>query len=119
MNEVAGLCEKLGANIRQVRLAMGSDHRIGYQYLYPGIGYGGSCLPKDIRSLRATAKSCDYPTPLLDSVDQTNQMQQERFFKKIDSYYECLEGKTLGLWGLAFKPDTDDLREAPALPPHL
>jgi UDPglucose 6-dehydrogenase len=117
MNEVAGLCEKLGANIRQVRLAMGSDHRIGYQYLYPGIGYGGSCLPKDIRSLRAIAKSYSYPTPLLDSVDLINTTQQERFYKKIESYFGSLEGKVLGLWGLSFKPDTDDLREAPAL--HL
>ncbi len=117
MNELAGLCEKLGANIRQVRLAIGSDHRIGYQYLYPGIGFGGSCLPKDIRSLRATAHLKGYDTPLLDSVEEINNAQQERFFRKIESYFETLEGKVIALWGLSFKPDTDDLREAPAL--HL
>ncbi|NGX45634.1 MAG: UDP-glucose 6-dehydrogenase TuaD [Chlamydiae bacterium] len=117
MNELAGLCEKLGANIRQLRLAMGSDHRIGYQYLYPGIGFGGSCLPKDIRSLRATANLNGYDTPLLDSVQQINTDQQERFFQKVVSYFENLEGKVIAIWGLSFKPDTDDLREAPAL--HL
>lgn len=120
MNELAGICEILGANINQVRIAIGADQRIGYQYLYPGIGYGGSCLPKDIRALMATAKEQDCPVPLLEAVDQINQRQKKFLSKKIIQYFSHeggLLGKKIAIWGLSFKPDTDDLREAPSL--HL
>ncbi len=115
MNELSWLCEKLGANINDVRKAIGADHRIGFNYLYPGIGYGGSCLPKDVSALRATARASGVPTPLLDSVDAINQQQRVNFLGKILSYFESVADITLGIWGLSFKPDTDDLRESPAL----
>lgn len=118
MNELAGLCELLGANINHVRIAIGSDHRIGYQYLYPGIGYGGSCLPKDIRALMATAEEHAYDVPLLEAVDQINQRQKKLLSKKITDYFTNLgglEGKKIAIWGLSFKPDTDDIRDAPSL----
>lgn len=115
MNDLAGLCEKLGANIESIKLAIGADARIGHRYLNPGIGFGGSCLPKDVKALRTTAKLNNHPSALFDSILEINQRQQEAFLSKIAHYFDDLSGKTLAIWGLAFKPDTDDLREAPAL----
>lgn len=116
MNSLSVLCEKLGANIHQVRSGIGSDHRIGYDFLYAGIGYGGSCFPKDLRALEATAKQVGIEMPLLSATQAINEKQKERFCEKILSYFKNKNSsKTLAIWGLSFKPDTDDLREAPAL----
>jgi UDPglucose 6-dehydrogenase len=115
MNDIACLCEKLGANIDAVRMAMGADPRIGKSYLNPGIGYGGSCLPKDVRALRSTAKQCQHPSSLFDSILEINSRQRELFLSKINDYFGDLSDKTFAIWGLSFKPNTDDLREAPAL----
>ena len=111
MNELAGLCEKLGANIESVKLAIGADPRIGHRYLNPGIGFGGSCLPKDVKkALRSI-----HPSALLDAILEINERQRQDFLSKVVQYFEDLSGKTLAIWGLSFKPDTDDLRESPAL----
>ncbi len=115
MNDLAGLCEILGANIESIKLAIGADPRIGHRYLNPGIGFGGSCLPKDVKALRITAKLNNHPSSLFDSILEINEHQREAFLSKIAHYFDDLSGKTLAIWGLAFKPDTDDLREAPAL----
>ena len=115
MNELAGLCEKLGANINDVRVGIGSDARIGYQFLYPGIGYGGSCFPKDLKALQAMAKDVQYETPVIDAVETINRRQKKILGKKIAAYFGSLENKTIAIWGLSFKPDTDDIREAPSL----
>jgi len=115
MNEIAGLCEKLGANIQFVRQGIGSDQRIGYHFLYAGAGYGGSCFPKDIRALQAMAQAVNYEAPLLQAIDTINERQKQVLAKKMQGYYGSVSGKTIAVWGLAFKPDTDDLREAPAL----
>lgn len=119
MNELAELCEKVGANIHQVRIGIGSDQRIGYQFLYAGIGYGGSCFPKDIKALHSIALDAGVPMPILEAVEWINDRQRSLFFQKIDSYFAKrggIAGKTLAIWGLSFKPDTDDLRQAPSLP---
>ncbi|MDF2577540.1 MAG: UDP-glucose 6-dehydrogenase [Chlamydiales bacterium] len=118
MNELAGLCEKLGANINYVRKGIGSDKRIGPAFLYAGMGYGGSCFPKDIQALRALARSIDNPTVLIDAVENVNQRQRLVLGEKIAHYFENqggLKSKTIAIWGLSFKPDTDDMREAPSL----
>ena len=116
MNEIANFCEKVGANVDMVRKGMGSDDRIGKRFLFPGIGYGGSCFPKDVQALALSGKQSGYNFDILDSVMKINQIQKLVLVEKIKKYYgEDLTGKHFALWGLAFKPDTDDIREAPAL----
>jgi UDPglucose 6-dehydrogenase len=118
MNELANLCEKTGADIKQVRIGIGSDQRIGYQFLYAGAGYGGSCFPKDIRALCSIAKQHDVSLSILEAVDQVNEQQKTLLAKKMHSFFSTQGGikeKTIAIWGLAFKPDTDDIREAPSL----
>lgn len=117
MNEMAALAEELGADIEAVRQGMGADPRIGYHFLYPGCGYGGSCFPKDIQSLLHTARRVDCDTPLLAAVEQVNQRQQQKMAERLLSHFgPDLRGRTFALWGLAFKPGTDDMREAPSRP---
>jgi UDPglucose 6-dehydrogenase len=116
MNEMANLCEAAGANIDHVRIGMGSDSRIGKRFLFPGVGYGGSCFPKDVQALALTAKQLNYDFKLVESVMQVNDHQKSILGSKIKNYFnQDLNGKTIAIWGLAFKPQTDDIREAPAL----
>jgi UDPglucose 6-dehydrogenase len=116
INEMANLCERAGADINDVRRGIGHDARIGFQFLFPGAGYGGSCFPKDVRALIATARQLDLPLRLMESVDRVNEAQKQVLVQKIRRHYgDSLREKTLGIWGLAFKPRTDDVREAPAL----
>ncbi|MBS1516846.1 MAG: UDP-glucose/GDP-mannose dehydrogenase family protein [Bacteroidetes bacterium] len=116
MNEIANICERIGADVDLVRIGMGSDSRIGKRFLFPGIGYGGSCFPKDVSALHKSAKAMDYNFDILDSVMRVNETQKTIIVEKIKKYYNGdLKGKKFALWGLAFKPDTDDIREAPAL----
>jgi UDPglucose 6-dehydrogenase len=116
MNEVANLCELVGADVDNVRKGIGTDSRIGKRFLFPGIGYGGSCFPKDVQALHFTAQENKYAFQILDAVMNVNDKQRELFFDRIFSFYNGnLEGKTIALWGLAFKPNTDDIREAPAV----
>jgi UDPglucose 6-dehydrogenase len=113
MNELANLAERMGADIEQVRIGIGSDPRIGYDFIYPGCGYGGSCFPKDVRALVASAAGVGYEPRLLAAVEQVNERQKHVLFEKINRYYGGkLENKVIALWGLAFKPNTDDMREA-------
>jgi UDPglucose 6-dehydrogenase len=116
MNEVANLCELVGADVDMVRKGIGSDARIGKRFLFPGIGYGGSCFPKDVQALALSSEEYDYDFKILKSVMEVNETQKVRIVEKMDSYYKSdLKGKKFALWGLAFKPETDDIREAPAL----
>lgn len=116
MNEIANLCEKTGADVDMVRMGMGSDDRIGKRFLFPGIGYGGSCFPKDVQALAKTAGDYSYDFKILKSVMKVNTLQKSVLTKKIKRYYKNdLKDKTIAVWGLAFKPNTDDIREAPAL----
>ncbi len=113
MNELANIAERLGADIERVRVGIGSDPRIGYSFIYPGCGYGGSCFPKDVRALIATAGGVGYTPALLRAVEEVNFRQREVLFDRIDKHYGGnLAGKTIALWGLSFKPETDDMREA-------
>ena len=115
INEIANLAEKLGVDIEQVRLGIGSDPRIGYQFIYPGCGYGGSCFPKDVRALRRTAQENGCSMGILDAVEKANAHQKTRIFSLINQHFKNdIKGKTFALWGLAFKPKTDDMREAPS-----
>ena len=115
MNELANLAERLGADIEQVRHGIGSDSRIGYSFIYPGCGYGGSCFPKDVKALERTAKEMGYHAELLNAVENVNDRQKHRLFEKISAHYPGgIKGKIFALWGLAFKPNTDDMREAPS-----
>ena len=116
MNEIANLCELTGAEVDKVRVGIGSDSRIGKRFLFPGVGYGGSCFPKDVIALINTANENDYDFKILKSVVEVNRKQVELFFNKILNHYNGnIKGKHFGMWGLAFKPNTDDVREAPAL----
>lgn len=116
INEMSNLCERVGADISQVRTGICTDTRIGSQFLFPGLGYGGSCFPKDVKALIRTAREAGYPTRILDSVDTINQDQREFYLEKIYQFFDGdLAGKVFALWGLAFKPRTDDLREAPSV----
>lgn len=116
MNEIANLCERVGANVDQVRLGIGSDTRIGKRFLFPGVGFGGSCFPKDVKALAKTAQDHNYPFHLLHAVLEVNDQQRVVLAEKIRHFFDGdLAGKTIAVWGLAFKPNTDDIREAPAL----
>lgn len=115
MNEIANLCEQIGADVDLVRKGIGSDTRIGKRFLFPGVGYGGSCFPKDVKALAKTAGDTGYDFKILHSVMQVNQYQKQRLFHKMLRYFDSLKGRTIAVWGLAFKPNTDDIREAPAL----
>jgi UDPglucose 6-dehydrogenase len=116
MNEISQLCERLGADVDMVRLGVGSDARIGKRFLFPGIGYGGSCFPKDVQALVKSSKEVNYDFKILEAVMDVNERQKLHLLPKIKSYFNnALKGKHFALWGLAFKPNTDDIREAPAL----
>ena len=116
INEMANLCERVGADINDVRRGIGHDARIGFQFLFPGAGFGGSCFPKDIRALIYLSRQLGIPLHLMEAVDKVNEAQKQVLFRKIRQHYgDHLKGKTIAIWGLAFKPRTDDIREAPAL----
>jgi UDPglucose 6-dehydrogenase len=118
INEIANICDRVGADVKDVRIGIGSDRRIGYHFIYPGTGYGGSCFPKDVKALISTAKSIDYPAELITAVDAVNNRQKRLIAEKIINYFEHqkgVRGKTLALWGLTFKANTDDIRESAAL----
>lgn len=115
MNEIANLAERLGADVEKVRVGIGADPRIGYHFIYPGIGYGGSCFPKDVKALEYTARSVHYPAVLLQAVEAVNEQQKTVLFNKVLQHFNNdLRGRTFAVWGLAFKPGTDDMREAPS-----
>jgi UDPglucose 6-dehydrogenase len=116
INEMANLCEAVGADVNEVRRGIGHDQRIGFQFLFPGVGYGGSCFPKDVRALVAKAESKGVAPQILRAVDEVNNQQKHVLFRKLEQHYEGkLSGRTFAIWGLSFKPRTDDIREAPAL----
>jgi UDPglucose 6-dehydrogenase len=116
MNEIANLCERLGANVDMVRKGIGTDTRIGKRFLFAGIGYGGSCFPKDVQALAKSAKDVNYDFKILNAVMDVNTTQKTRLIENLKGYFKNdLKGKTIAMWGLAFKPNTDDIREAPAL----
>jgi len=115
MNEIANLCERVGANVDKVRLGISKDHRIGRHFLYAGIGFGGSCFPKDVQALHRTGRQNGYEFQILDSVLQVNDQQRELLVHRLDEHFDGnLAGKKIAVWGLAFKPNTDDVREAPS-----
>lgn len=115
MNDIANLCDLVGANVDMVRKGIGADTRIGSKFLYPGCGYGGSCFPKDVKALAHTAREYGYTMGVIEAVEAVNERQKEIVVKKLQDKFGTLRGKTIALWGLAFKPETDDMREAPAL----
>lgn len=118
MNEIAEICKKVGANVNEVRKGIGSDSRIGYSFLYPGVGYGGSCFPKDIRALISKAREVGVDPQIMEAVDKVNNRQKKVLGQKMIQYFSKrggVKGKTIAVWGLSFKPDTDDMREAPSL----
>ena len=116
MNEIANICERVGADVNQVRVGIGSDKRIGYSFIYPGVGYGGSCFPKDVKALAKIAKENGYQAQLISAVEAINDAQKIVVAQKIvNRFGEDLTGKTFGVWGLAYKPETEDMREAPAI----
>ena len=116
MNDIANLCEIMGADVNMVRKGIGSDSRIGTKFIYPGVGYGGSCFPKDVKALIKTAKENKYNMRILNAVEDVNESQKEVLFDKVKAHFKGdLKGKKFALWGLSFKPKTDDMREAPSL----
>ena len=115
MNDIANLCELVGADVNMVRKGIGSDSRIGNKFLYPGCGYGGSCFPKDVKALIKTAERNNYSMEVLKAVEEVNERQKTILYKKLKKYFDSLDGKTIAIWGLAFKPETDDMREATSL----
>lgn len=116
MNDIANLCERMGADVNQVRKGIGSDPRIGNKFIYPGIGYGGSCFPKDVKALASTGRENGHTMRILEAVEAVNDAQKSVLFNKINAYFGGeLRGKTVAFWGLSFKPNTDDMREAPSL----
>ncbi len=119
MNEISNLCEKVNADVEMVRVGIGADSRIGYSFIYPGIGYGGSCFPKDVKAIIRIGKDAGYDMKILQAVEDVNDAQKSVLFTKIKKYFELhdenLKGKTVAIWGLSFKPETDDMREAPSI----
>ena len=116
MNDIANLCEFVGADVNMVRKGIGSDPRIGNKFIYPGAGYGGSCFPKDVKALIKTGKDKNYKLRILEAVEEVNNYQKLVVFNKIKKHFNNdLKGKTIGIWGLSFKPNTDDMREAPSI----
>ena len=116
MNEVANVCEAVGADVDEVRRAIGADRRIGTSFLFPGVGYGGSCFPKDVKAMIHFASQKDYDFRILRAVEEVNSSQKTRLGTKMRLHFGTLKGRTIAVWGLAFKPRTDDMREAPAIP---
>ena len=117
INEISNICEKVGADVNQVRNGIGSDSRIGYKFIYPGCGYGGSCFPKDVKALINISKENNYLPKLISAVEEVNFYQKKILFKKVVSHFgENLKNKKIAIWGLSFKPETDDMREAPSIP---
>ena len=115
MNDIANLCELVGADANMVRKGIGTDARIGTKFLYPGCGYGGSCFPKDVKALAKTGRDAGYSMSIIEAVERVNDRQKHVVFDKLKKELGSLEGKRIALWGLAFKPETDDMREAPSL----
>ena len=116
INEIANICEQVNADINDVRKGIGHDARIGFSFLFPGVGYGGSCFPKDVRALASVAQEHGVEPRILRTVDETNDQQKHVLFKKLQNHFDGnLSGKTIAVWGLSFKPRTDDIREAPSL----
>lgn len=120
INEIARVCDKLGADVEKVRKGIGSDHRIGQHFIYPGLGYGGSCFPKDVKALLKTGQSLEEPMLILDAVERVNAQQRLNYIQRVLDYFgpdskDLLKGKRIGIWGLAFKPATDDIRDAPSI----
>ena len=115
MNEVANICEAFEADVDQVRRAIGSDHRIGASFLFPGVGYGGSCFPKDVKALLKFSADKGYDFQILRAVEKVNDAQKGRLVSKMEKHFGSMKGRTIGVWGLAFKPRTDDMREAPSI----
>jgi UDPglucose 6-dehydrogenase len=116
MNEVANVCEAVGADVDEVRRAVAADRRIGPSFLFPGVGYGGSCFPKDVKAMLKFAASNEYDFQILKSVEAVNDKQKLRLLEKVKAHFGSLKGKRIAVWGLAFKPRTDDMREAPSVP---
>jgi UDPglucose 6-dehydrogenase len=114
MNEVANVCEAFGADVDQVRQAVGSDRRIGSSFLFPGVGYGGSCFPKDVKAIVKFSSDKKYDFKILKAVEAVNENQKKLLVRKLEAHFGSLKGRTIAVWGLAFKPKTDDMREAPA-----
>ena len=114
MNEISNIAERVGADVESVRLGIGSDPRIGYSFIYPGVGYGGSCFPKDVQALRKTAADFDYQTAIIEAVENVNRAQKDKLIQLLQRRFGSLAGRCVALWGLSFKPNTDDMREAPS-----
>jgi UDPglucose 6-dehydrogenase len=115
MNEIANYCDRVGADVRQVRLGIGTDSRIGPSFLFPGVGYGGSCFPKDVKALLHMGQAAGVPLPVIEATERTNAAQKGILVPRIEAHLGGLAGKRVAVWGLAFKPRTDDMREAPAI----